>query len=172
MNAEVQLERLLDDPIELAFAERSLELAKGRQRWNSIKNFYLPLINAFQRLGLEPRLSGEVDLNFAGDAHKLAAVVRILRTAGFSTTAERPKQGDTSWSAFYEHPNCAVRTWLHFTSSVCKRVKIGTKMVEQDIYETQCGDIAGGLDALPGHEKPRDWFENAARSGFADESLS
>lgn len=146
MNAQV--EPLLDDPIEIALAERAVHLAKARQKWNSIKDFYRPIVNALQRLGLEPSLSNEIDLNFAGDAHRLAAVVRILRTSGFTTNAERPKQGDTSWSAFFEHPDCGTKLYLFFTSSVCKRVKVGTKMVEQDVYETKCGDISG-LDEPP-----------------------
>lgn len=142
-----QIETLMDDPIELALAESALILAKSRSRWNSIKDFYRPIINAVHRLGIEPRLSNEVDFSFAGDAHKLASVVRILRTAGFSTDAAKPKQGDTTWSAYYSHPECATRVWLYFTSSVCKRVKTGTKMVEVDVFETQCGDIT--LDEAP-----------------------
>lgn len=149
MNA--QLETQLDDPIEIALAETALQLAKSRQKWNAIKDFYRPIINSLQRLGLEPRLSNEIDIYFAGDAHKLAAVVRILRTAGFTTAAERPKRGDTTWAAYYEHPDCATRAYLYFTSAVCKRVKVGTKMVEQDVFEVQCGDISGGVEpeALP-----------------------
>src|ERR1700677_367322 len=141
MNAQV--ETLLEDPIEISLAENALALAKKRQRWNQVKEFYRPILNALTRLGLEPALSSDVDLQFSGDAPKLAAVVRILRTSGFETTSPRPKQGDTTWSARYVHPECGVNIWLYFTSSVCKRVKVGTKMVEQDVYETQCGDISG-----------------------------
>jgi hypothetical protein len=132
----------MDDPIEILLAEQALALAKQRQKWNSIKDFYRPIINALLRLGVEPSLSSEIDVRFAGDAHKLASVVRILRTSGFNTDAARPKQGDTSWSAFYTHPDCGTKLYLYFSSSVCKRVKVGTKMVEQDVYETQCGDIS------------------------------
>lgn len=142
-----QLDSLMDDPIEISLAETALLLAKQRQKWNAIKDFYRPLLNAFQRLGIEPRLSNEIDLSFTGDAHKLAAVVRILRTAGFMTEAARPKAGDTTWSAYYAHPECSTRVWLYFTSAVCKRVKTGTKMVEVDVFETQCGDIS--IDDAP-----------------------
>lgn len=140
MNAQV--DTVMDDPIEISLAEQALTLAKSRQRWNSIKDFYRPIINALQRLGVEPSLSSDIDIRFAGDAHRLAAVVRILRTSGFNTYTERPKQGDTSWSAFFEHPDCGTKVYLYFSSSVCRRVKVGTKMVEQDVYETQCGDIS------------------------------
>lgn len=146
MNAQV--ETLLEDPIEISLAEESIAIAKKRQKWNAIRDFYRPVINALQRLGLEPRLSNEVDVSFAGDARKLAAVVRILRTSGFDTTAERPKPGSNTWYAYYEHPDCSTKIWLNFTSSVCRRVKIGTKMVEQDVYEVQCGDIGGAVDSI------------------------
>lgn len=140
MNA--QLEPFADDPIDLALAEQSLALAKLRLRWNAIKDFYRPIINAFHRLGLEPRLATDIDLSFTGDAKKLAAVVTILRGSGFNTNAERPKKGDTCWHAYYAHPDCETKVWLYFTSSVCVRVKVGTKMVEQDVFETRCGDIS------------------------------
>lgn len=136
-----QLETFADDPIDLAITEQTLALAKLRLRWSAIKDFYRPIINAFHRLGLEPKLSSDVDVSFTGDAKKLAAVVTILRGSGFNTTAARPKKGDTSWSAYYNHPDCETKVWLYFTSSVCKRVKVGTKMVEQDVFEVQCGDI-------------------------------
>lgn len=145
MNAQV--ETVLDDPIDLLLAEENINLARKRQRWNAVKDFYRPIINALQRLGIEPRFSSEIDVCFAGDAHKLAAVVRLLRTAGFATTASKPKAGDTSWSAFYKHPECQTDVYLSFSSSVCKRVKVGTKMVEQDVYETHCGDIS--IDESP-----------------------
>lgn len=148
-----QLETLMDDPIEIALAESALHLAKARQKWNSIKGFYRPIVNALVRLGIEPRLSNQVDVSFAGDAQKLASVVRLLRTSGFTTSAERPKPGDTQWLATYTHPDCEVTTWLYFTSSVCRRVKVGTRMVEQDIFETRCGDISAVPDALPAPEE-------------------
>ncbi len=137
-----QIDTMMDDPIEISLAEQSLALAKQRQQWNAIKDFYRPIINALQRLGIDVRLTNAIDVTFAGDAHKLASVVRILRTSGFSTEAAKPKQGDTSWYAYYTHPDCGVMVWLYFTSSVCRRVKVGTKMVEQDVFETQCGDIS------------------------------
>lgn len=142
-----QIETLVDDPIELSLAESALALARMRQKWNSIKDFYRPIVNALQRLGLEPSLSNDINLSFTGDAHKLASVVRLLRTAGFTTNADRPKKGDTGWCAYYAHPDCETRVWLYFTSSVCRRVKVGTKTVEQDIYEVQCGEIT--LDEPP-----------------------
>lgn len=135
-----QVEPALDDAIEISLAEASLSLAKKRQKWNAIKGFYRPIVNALQRLGVEPGLSNEVDVNFTGDALRLQSVLRILTESGFTTTAESPKKGDTSWSAYFAHPDCETKVWLYFTSSVCRRVKVGTKTVEQDVFEIVCGD--------------------------------
>jgi len=84
-----------------------------------------------------------MNINCAGDKHKLAAVIRILRISGFSTAANRPKQGDSSWYAWFDADNCTMRIWFSFTSSVCRRIKTGSKMVSVDTYETVCGDISG-----------------------------
>jgi hypothetical protein len=131
----------IDTSVEADLAERALEFSKARQKWDSIKDLYRPIVRAIQKLEIEPRLSNDIDVNFTGDAHKLAAVVRILRTNGFSTTYAPPEAGKSEWYAYYSHPKVDVKVWLHFTSSVCRRVKIGTKMVEQDIYETVCGEV-------------------------------
>ena len=137
------------DPITLAIEKQALEIAERRMNWARIKKQAVPIVNALNDLGIEVTYSNDIDFSFTGDAHKLAAVVRILRTAGYNTDTDKPKQGDNTWYAFYRKEGC-VRICLYFTSSVCKRVKTGTKMVEVDVYETQCGDIADPTaDELP-----------------------
>jgi hypothetical protein len=151
MNAQV--EELLDDPIEIALAERAIELAKSRQLWASNKTLYAPIVVALRQLDIDPRLSTDLDVCFTGDAHKFAAVVRLLRTRGFKCDALPPAKGDTGWIGRYKHPEYALQVWMSFSSSVCKRVKIGTKMVEQDIYEVQCGgDLNETLEAVASHD--------------------
>lgn len=80
------------------------------------------------------------NLSATGDKHALAACVRALRLQGFRTTVH-PEKGETAYSAtFYHHSLPSARISLHFSSTSCRRVKVGTKMVEQDIYETVCGE--------------------------------
>lgn len=76
-----------------------------------------------------------------GDKTTLEKAFRILRGASLTFNTDRPKKGDSEWCAFFRHPESETRLFFQFTSSVCKRVKVGTKMVEQDVFETQCGDI-------------------------------
>lgn len=73
----------------------------------------------------------------SGDVHDLAGAIRALRVNGFKSDAKPPTKNDASWSAYY-HDEKQSNVSLHFTSKICKRVKIGTRMVEQDVYETVC----------------------------------
>jgi len=141
--------------IDLKFIEESLELIKRKRRWEVAKNALLPIINAVEKLGIEPTFTDSLNLNFAGDKAKLLAVARILRAAGFSaTTNTPPKKGDTTWYAYYENPDCAERVWLYFTSSVCKRVKVGTETIQRDVYETRCGDLSSTAEEISGPSAP------------------
>jgi hypothetical protein len=99
----------------------------------------------------------EVDLNgltinVAGDKHILASAIRALRTHGFKTRNEPPATNASSWSAWFEpeHEDHALpweirqsgRVYLYFSSTVCRRVKVGqtTRVVTEDVYETVCGE--------------------------------
>ncbi len=85
------------------------------------------------------------NITLSGDKHKLAEMVRALRGAGFRTTESPPKKDQTSWSPTYYHDNLTSGwVWLFFTSSVCRRVKVGTRVVPErteDVYETVCGEV-------------------------------
>lgn len=141
MNAQV--ETILESSVDLALAEQALKLAKRRQKWAACRDFYAPIIAAFQRAGCEPYMEDSyIVVLMTGDKRKLETAFRILRGAGFTfSSAERPKKGNSQWFSFFNHPECETALFFQFTSSVCRRVKVGTKMVEQDVYETQCGDL-------------------------------
>jgi len=132
----------IECPIDLQLQQASLDLAKKKVRWNANRLRLEPIVNAFTKIGVDSDLSdGDLNIRFSGDKGKLAQGVRILRVARFVTDSAKPKKGDSSWSAFFLHPDCAIRIWFVFTSSVCRQVKTGTKTIEVDVYETRCGDI-------------------------------
>lgn len=83
--------------------------------------------------------TGDINLNFTGDGDRLAEVWKELRRNGYAPNS-RPKKGESS---FYTHwlQDGLSTFWMNFSSSVCRRVKTGTKTVEVDVYETQCGEI-------------------------------
>ena len=128
MNA---IDRQLDD------AEKAhVEL---KEKWATDRRIFDPIVERLEILGIEPRFDASyLNIPFTGNAEKLAHVVRILRTAGFATKSDRPKLGDYGWYAFFDKSETNTHVFLSFTSSVCKRKKVGTVMVEQPVYETVC----------------------------------
>ncbi len=127
--------------IELLLDKDALALTERRARWARYRNELLPMVRAFQKLNATFCFPNSLDVSISGDKHTLAAVVRIFRTHGFSTFNSPPKKGSSSWTAFYEKRDCELRWYLSFSSSVCRRVKVGTRTVEQDVYETVCDEI-------------------------------
>lgn len=136
-------EAIDENLIDLQLQEDALNLAKRRAKWNANRSLLSSVVNALCKIGIEPSFGTNLDVSCTGDSKKLAAVVRIFRTAGFSSNAEKPKKGDTSWYAYFDSHESPIRIWFCFSSSVCRRIKVGTKMVETDIYETQCGESLG-----------------------------
>jgi hypothetical protein len=134
--------------IDLSLMEEKLALAKKIAKWNGAKSVLVPLVKSLVDVGLEPTFDGQINLNFSGYKEKLAQVMRIVRTSGWVLTADRPKKGDSSWYSNGNHPGTTVAMSFYFTSSVCKRVKTGTKMVEQDVYEVRCGDDLGETECV------------------------
>ena len=116
-------------------------------RWNSHRALFAPIVAAFQHIGVEPTMTDPdfISVSMTGDKSALASAFRILRGAGFTFTGSRPQAGQTEWYTFFQYPDCPLRIWFSFTSSVCRRVKVGTKTVQQDIYETVCGDISEAI---------------------------
>lgn len=147
MNAQT-IDMIPPSPVDLALQSRQLELHKELILWGSVRGIFDPIVNALLALGIEATYSyGSLTVSFAGDKQKFYKVFRLLRLAGFTFDAERPKLGATSWNAFWDHSSRAegTRVYFNFSSSICRRVKVGTKMVEQDVYETVCAD----LEVLP-----------------------
>lgn len=101
------------------------------------------LFLAVEEMDIEPRFDPDLRLisfNFAGDGLKLGKVWGELRRAGFSCSS-RPKKGDTQFSGWFEQDGYATIS-VYFTSTMCRRVQVGTQIVQQPIYETICGEDA------------------------------
>lgn len=77
-------------------------------------------------------------LSFAGDGPRLGKLWGELRRSGFACE-ERPKKGDTSFAGWFKQEGYP-QLLVNFTSTLCRRVQVGTKTVEQPIFETICGD--------------------------------
>jgi hypothetical protein len=110
------------------------------EKWNQVRSQLTPMIEELIKVEIEPAFASySLDISFTGDKDKLVAALRIIMREGYKGKEEKPKQGDTSWYSWF-HAEGKHPIWFSFTSSVCRRVKVGTKMVEQDVYEVRCGD--------------------------------
>lgn len=103
----------------------------------------LPLIQAMEKsgtCGLTNAYVADNDftLSIIGGAQEMGAVWHILRSAGFECSSDRPKANQPSWSGWFRNGDTCI--YLSFTSSICKRVKTGTKTVEVDTYDIVCGE--------------------------------
>jgi hypothetical protein len=125
------------DQIELSLQQQYEQAKRAIEDWQREKDLFLPIITELELLGLEPAWDGELNLRFSGDAAKLAAVVRVLRRGGWEFRDSRPAANQPEWCGrMYREGTPSV--WIFFTSTVCRRVQVGTQTVEQPIYETIC----------------------------------
>lgn len=85
--------------------------------------------------------NGWTSLSVTGDKHKLNAVFGMLRRHGWQT-ATRPEKGQSQYNAFFYKGGHSGSVYLSFSSTQCRRVKVGTrtKEITEDIYETVCDE--------------------------------
>ena len=115
-------------------------LSKKRDQWESKKDICLPIIDAMGVIGeFYCDWVGSLDFRITGDKHKLAGAVRVLRTRGWESKSDPPKPGET-WVAKFHNPKINFSVFIVYSSTVCRRVKVGTKTVEQDVYEIVCDE--------------------------------
>lgn len=80
-----------------------------------------------------------LNISMTGDKHVLQAAFGELRKLGLKPRV-RPVPNDPSYNTYFdsEDPNSAFQVWFSFSSTSCRRVKVGTEMKEVDVYETVC----------------------------------
>lgn len=147
MNAEVTI--IEPETLEYLPAKTLLKLVEQAQkakRWQVqfqiTVNSFPALFRRLEELDIDPKFSlvdGDIDLSFAGDGPKLSEVWKALRAAGYQPN-NRPEKGKSSFYTHWHHEGYST-VWMNFSSTVCRRVQVGTKTVEQPIYEVQCGEL-------------------------------
>jgi len=79
-----------------------------------------------------------VNLNITGDYAVLKAIFHAFREAGYFPSDRPNELKQPSFSCYFNRPDHDFQFWVNFSSTVCKRVQIGTEMKEVPIYETVC----------------------------------
>jgi len=135
----------------LRLAEKSKTTKKYLASYAAALRSLAPMFLEFEAMDIDLDFSlndGDINFWFSGDGEKLKAVWALLRRNGY-VPSERPEPGKTSVTTFWTQAEFP-RFYMSFTSSVCKRVQVGTEMREVPIYETQCGELPIlELDAPP-----------------------
>ncbi len=90
-----------------------------------------------------------VYLYFTGDRNTLNFVFGALRKLGYEPD-KRPEEKQTKYTANFtrERDGNKETVELNFSSTVCRMVQIGTKTVEQPVYEVVC-DYAPAAEPQP-----------------------
>lgn len=126
----------------LRLVEQSQKTAKNAKAFRLTVTAFPALFRSFEELDLTVSFcldNSYIQLSFAGDGEMLKTVWGHLRRAGFNTNT-RPKKGDTTFYAFWKQDGQADILMM-FSSTMCRRVQVGTEMKEVPIYETQCGEL-------------------------------
>jgi hypothetical protein len=81
-----------------------------------------------------------IDIAYSGGKLVLKGIFKALRDLGYAPNTRPKDEKLSTFSCYWNHPTNDLRIWLSFSSTMCKRIKVGTKMVSQDIYETVCDE--------------------------------
>ena len=121
-------------------------MLKHYERWVNTVEENQELFSTLEKLKVEPRFNasdGCIDICFAGDKEMFTAVWAAIRNAGFQPDLRptgEPKD-NARFSTFFRSEGQA-QLWFSFSSTTCKLIQKGTRMVEQPVYEVQCEDGA------------------------------
>ncbi len=137
--------------MEQARESADYELKQAKRRRKALKKFIVNFEDEINRItgGTTDLLewlisvtidesSDSLDISYAGDKLVLKGIYKAFRKLGY-VSAKRPQENESQFTCYWEHPKSDMRIWLKFNSTVCKRIKIGTKMEQVDVYETRCG---------------------------------
>lgn len=133
---------------------RVVEASQNAQKWTALfqttVNAHIAFFRWLEEQDLDVRFSladGDINLSFAGDGRRLGQVWGELRRNGYAPNAH-PKKGESQFYTHW-HKEGFSTVWMSFSSTMCRRVQVGTQMVEQPIYEVQCGEMPEMLEETP-----------------------
>ena len=138
MNAIVQ--KILAEQVDFILPkikEKHDKIVDRAQNWIAGKDQVLPVLLAFQALGGNISVDGDCDIivGIAGDKDCFINCWKLWRSCG--VRLDTPPPGATSVNQLLTA--FGIKFYFCFSSTVCKRVQVGTKMVETPVFETQCG---------------------------------
>ncbi len=142
----VQLD--VESTVDLKLQKEMLDLKETLARWRRDRPVVHPIVLAFESFATSLSYSDTLNIGVCGTKDALLRAWRILRQHDFECApTEKPQPGQNQWSSYWTHKGSGIRVWLMFTSTQCVRKKVGTKTVEQDVYEVVCDAEYPQMDA-------------------------
>lgn len=133
------------DPIWEDLSTRHSQIAERASRWKKHKKVLLPFVQRLILLGCSVDFrDADINVSLTGDKRKFLNLVRLHRQFGFKPTM--PSKGATT--AYWRVAHEDISFYVTFSSTVCRQVQVGTKLVEQPVYETQCDDFVPSTTEL------------------------
>jgi len=126
--------------LEAELAEAKAKARNDRQWYKTHKKEITRVAEAFEGIELQRvKLESEcIDLSVSGGYDALKDCFRVFRTLGYEPENRPEEEKFSSFSTYFNHPEQQIQFWLSYTSTLCKMVRVGTKTVEQPIYEVVC----------------------------------
>lgn len=124
------------------FDEEYTAHRKGIARADKHRATYETILRDLSKVNLRGATlmaDGGLYLSITGDKHDLAALFSVLRRHGFNSL-DRPQAGQTSYSSYWTNKNYEIDIHIMFTSTVCRRVQVGTKIQEVPVYDIICDE--------------------------------
>jgi hypothetical protein len=136
------------------------QLRKRRAAFRKHAEKLTALFADVEALGGEPYSDGDwIFVPLSGDKVKFLAFVRLICKHGFDKpTVEKGATGFTRLDQIGTGDDL-VYVYFQFSSTQCRRVKVGTETVEQDVYETVCDELMPYGDTPP-PAAPRSEFDS------------
>ena len=128
--------------IDAQIAQSALKLQQLMQAWLLDKARLAPIITEFEKLGGSATwFSTGLSLAITGDKDILTKAMRLLRTSGGEVCGDRPQENSPTWYGLFRVEGLTSEyIYLQFSSSVCRRVQVGTKLETVPVYETVCDE--------------------------------
>jgi hypothetical protein len=135
--------------LEQCIIDAENELEKQTADYLSRKDLYDTLAEIFKPMAIRISMPNSIDITVCGDRQSLVKSLRVLRKFGYRAEIT-PEENITNYSQFFRvmdqdgvYDNSYKPVWFSWSSTVCRRVQVGTEMKEVPVYAIDC---SGGDD--------------------------
>jgi len=126
--------------IEQSLAASADLLARRMAFWANNKAELTPMIAHATILWPEIEFSVSptgLDISLVGSMGDLLGLLSNLEKDGYAVSNELPEESKTYWSTYLNKVG-SPQLWVYWSNKFCERVQVGTRMVEEPVYEVRC----------------------------------